>query len=492
MASSLWERAAQAFEQPKRLDLRALAEILDPKSVTTPAMELIYAALVELVETPDGRLLVSLAPQEGKSQACSKVLPTALLRHRPDTRIVMASYGHDLARRNARAVRDAIVTHPELGMKIRADLSAQNEWELAGHKGGVFAAGIGTSLTGRPADFLIIDDPVKDREEADSEVMRERAWNWWTDTSSARLAPGAPVLVIQTRWHDDDLSGRMLAAEDGHLWKTLNIPALADHDPNNGESDPLGREPGEWLVSTRGRTPAQWEAIRTRVGSRTWESLYQGRPTPASGGMFRRDWWVRYDYPLWITYDNGVHYVPGDDVDMCLSWDLTFKDTSTSDFVVGQVWLRRGAHMFLLDQIRARLNFPDTCAAILAMSAKWPQAAAKYVEDKANGPAVIAALSRTVSGLIPIQPEGSKAARAAAVSPYAEAGNIWLPTEELAPWVDGLIEESASFPLGRHDDQVDAMSQAINRMLLSPWADGAVFVPEEFADWDDQGHISLY
>lgn len=205
--------------------------------------------------------------------------------------------------------------------------------------------------------------------------------------------------------------------------------------------------------------------------------------------MFKRDWWARYDYPLWYPHANGINIVPGD-VELCQSWDLAFKDTDGADFVVGQVWMRRDAHMFLLDQVRGRMSFTETCSAIRTLSAKWPQAAAKYIEDKANGPAVINALTRTVPGLIPVMPEGSKQARAAAVTPYVEAKNVWLPTIEVAPWVDGLVEECSAFPRGKHDDQVDALSQAINRMLLSPYSEGDIVDP--FEDYDSSTAISLY
>lgn len=489
-----WEIAARQVEataQPsKGLGLAALAKLLDPKTIQTPALDLIDAGLEELMDTPDGRLIITLGPQEGKSTRVSKVFPVAVLRKFPDTPIIAGSYGHDLARRNGRAVRDAIVAHPELGMRVRTDLAAQNEWQLEGHEGGMYAAGVGTALTGRPSKLLIIDDPVKDREEADSETYRERVWNWWLEVASARLAPGAQAVVILTRWHTDDLAGRLLAAEDGHLWKVINIPAEADHNPEKGEVDILGRAPGEFMISARGRTPAQWQAIKTRSGSRTWNSLYQGRPTAAEGGLFKRRWWREYGHDLWLTYPNGTCWVPGD-VEVIISADLAYKDLDTSDFAVLQVWMRRGAEVFLLDQVRARMAFTETCQAIRSLSGKWPQAAAKYVEDRANGPAVITALSRTVPGLIPVQPEGSKSARAAAVSPYVEAGNVWLPSPEIAPWVGDLIEECAAFPTGAHDDQVDALSQALNRLLLSPWSDDDLIEPDEF-DEDFANIISVY
>ncbi|NUS58907.1 MAG: phage terminase large subunit, partial [Streptomycetaceae bacterium] len=427
------------------------------------------------------------SPQEGKSTRVAKDVPTWVLKHRPNTRIVTASYGQGLANRNGRAIRNTILTHPELGLRIAPDNGSASEWQIDGREGGVVSAGIGAGLTGRPADLMVIDDPIKDRKEADSVTYRDSVWDWWTDVASTRLAPGAPVVVILTRWHEDDLAGRLLAAEDGHLWRVINIPAQADHDPTKGETDALDRVPGEYMESARGRTVAQWEAIKIRVGSRTWNALYQGRPSPPEGGMFPRDRWQQYDVPQWIEHDDGRRTVLGFD-DLLISWDLTFKDTDGTDYVVGQVWGRRGADAYLLDQVRARMDFPETCRRVRALAAKWPQAVLKIVEDKANGPAVIAQLRRTVPGIVPEEPQGSKTARAAAVSPLVEARNVWLPSPELAPWVDGFIDEAAGFPNGAHDDQVDAMSQGLNRLVLQPLLAGEDLVTmedvdEEFVDY---------
>jgi predicted phage terminase large subunit-like protein len=145
---------------------------------------------------------------------------------------------------------------------------------------------------------------------------------------------------------------------------------------------------------------------------------------------------------------------------------MTFKDSKNTDYVVGQVWGRVGADCYLLDQVRARMDFPTTVQAVRTLSARWPEARAKLIEDKANGPAVIATLRREISGLIPVEPQGGKAARVAAVSPVIEARNVWLPQE--APWVGDFVEECAAFPNGRYDDQVDAMSQALLRLTARP------------------------
>lgn len=494
MSADWAEHAARAFEPvpaAKWTTPGAMAIQLDPRTVQTSALDLIDAALVELAGTLDGRLIICMPPQEGKSQRASRRFPTWLLHHRPDTRVAICSYELGVARRWGRAIRDDITTHgAELGLRVRDDLSAQHEWQLDGHEGGVYAAGIGGALTGRPVDLLIIDDPIKDREQADSKVYRDRVWDWWTDVASTRLAPGAPVVLILTRWHHDDLAARLLAAEDGHLWRVLNIPAQADHDPAKGETDPLGREVGAFMDSARGRTLAQWAAIKVRSGSRTWAALYQGRPSPDTGGLFARDAWAFYDQAPWLTRDDGVRWIPdamSADVEVVQSWDMTFKDAASSDFVVGQVWLRRGVHAWLLDQVRGRWSFTETCLQVKTLTARWPQAVAKLVEDKANGPAVMNALRATVGGLIPVEPEGSKYARAAAVSPLVEARNVLLPAPAIAPWVGDLIEEAAAFPAGAHDDQVDGLSQALHRLLLVPMlsdrlVEDSDFLDDEYAD----------
>lgn len=461
----------------------ALAQALDPTTVQTPALELIDQALVELVNTPDGRLVISMPPQEGKSQRASRRFPLWVLQRWPTTRVAIASYEHGMARRWGRDIRNDIATHGQhLGIHVRRDTSAANEWALQRHGGGVYSVGVGGALTGRPVELLVIDDPIKDREQANSETFRDKVWDWWTNVGRTRLAPGAPVVLILTRWHEDDLAGRLLAADGGDEWRVINLPAEADHDPNKGETDPLGREPGEYMQSSRGRTEKQWRTIRRDVGSTVWTALYQGRPTPPEGGIFKRHWWSRYDTPLWIERADGTMVAPNVD-EVAMSWDMAFKDTDHSDYVVGQVWARRGMHVYLLDQVRDRMTFVETQHAVRRLAAKWPQATAKYVEDKANGTAVINALSKTVPGLIPVEPDGSKQARAEAVAPFVEAGQVHLPGPELAPWAEAFVDEHAAFPNAAHDDQVDATTQALNRLLLAPILDGDLIV--EPGDLDD-------
>lgn len=485
-ALDIWEHAARAFElrapDPVRDAADAdswktpgtLAKRLNPATVQTPALDVVDAELKTLLDTPDSRLIITMPPQEGKSTRVAKDFVVWALKHRPWLRVVGASYGQGLANRNGRAIRNIVRSNPELGMALASDNGSASEWQLAGHDGGLVSVGIGAGLTGRPADLMVIDDPIKDRKEADSELQRQTVWDWWTDVASTRLAPGAPVVVILTRWHEDDLAGRLLAAEDGHLWRVVNIPAQADHDPEKGETDPLGREIGEWLESARGRTARDWAAIKVRVGTRSWGAMYQGRPTSAEGGMLKRAWFQRYDSPLWLEREDGTRIVTGFD-DLVISWDMTFKKTEGTDKVAGHVWGRIGADAYLLDRINRRMDFVETVAAFKMLAARWPQALMKLVEDKANGPAVISMLGRTVPGIVPVEPDGGKLARTAAISPLVESRNVWLPSSELAPWSDEVIEECAGFPTAKHDDDVDALSQALNRMIVMPLLAGADF-----------------
>lgn len=450
-----------------------LAAAVDPATVQTPALDVIDQALVWAHTSPGARLIVSMPPQEGKSERVTKTGSLWALTRNPELRIGIVSYSQALAEGFGRSVRNWIATLNgdedtlDLGLRIARDNGSVRRWQLDGHRGGVVSAGIGSGLTGRPLDCLVIDDPIADREQANSEYYRDRVWDWWTSVGSTRLAPDAPVIVILTRWHEDDIAGRLLKAEDAHRWRVINIPALADHKPEQGQSDPLGRPPGEWLASARKRTPAQWEQIRIQAGTRDFTSLYQGRPSPDQGNVWQRGWWRRYTSPLWTQHPDvpGAWLVDADEV--LISVDAAFKDTKSSDYVVMQVWARRGAVAYLLDQVRKRLTFTETLTALTALCAKWPQATRKLIEDKANGTAVIDSLRSKIAGLVPVNPTDSKYGRATAVAPVIESGNVLLPDPEIALFdTEELITEAASFPNGAHDDQVDATSQALAGMFL--------------------------
>ena len=409
--------------------------------------------LVDVAAGRIKRLMVSMPPRHGKSELVSRYFPAWFIGAFPDKRIILVSYEADFAATWGRKARDLLEEHgPSLfGIRVSGTSSAANRWDIEGHEGGMVTAGVNGPITGKGADIGIIDDPVKNDQEAMSVTYQERAYEWYKSTFRTRIQRDGAIILIMTRWHENDLAGKLLAAqeEEGEKWEVVSLPAIAEDD------DPLGREIGQPLCPGL-FTKDALESIKKAVGSYWWASLYQQRPSPAEGGIFKRNWWQYY------------RRVPDRFDEIIQSWDMTFKDTKTADFVVGQVWGRKGADKYLLDQVRDRMDFPATVQAVRNLSAKWPQAKVKLVEDKANGPAVIATLKKEISGLIPVEPQGSKESRAWAVSPEVEAGNIYLPDPSIAPWVHDFVEECAAFPNGANDDQVDAMTQALMRLNKQP------------------------
>jgi predicted phage terminase large subunit-like protein len=435
----------------------SFAAYIDPTTKNPPHLQLIDEKLRAVLDGRCERLIVTIAPQEGKSERISHYGAEWMLIADPSLRVAIASYEQETARRWGQKIRDDLRAF-RLPIQLKDDSQAAGRWNLQGHGGSVYTVGVGGALTGRPVDVLLIDDPVKDREQADSETYRQRVWDWWTDVARTRLAPGGRTIVVMTRWHEDDFVGRLLKSPGAGEWDVLHIPAQCE-DP---ATDPLGRAAGEYLPSARQWPEGRWEQVKRDVGSRTWNALYQGKPAPTEGDVWLRQWWQWFDAPFWDV-DGVVHRVPAG-YEVVQSWDMAFKDTRASDYVVGQVWAKRGNEAFLLDQVRERLGFPATVKAVQAMSVKWPQTTAKYVEDKANGTAVIASLRSSLSGLIAVEPAGGKMARASAVAPLIEAGQVWLP--RFLPGAHELVDEAAAFPNGTHDDAVDAASQALNKLFL--------------------------
>lgn len=409
------------------------------------------------------RLLITVPPRHGKSELASRRFPAYVFGRDPDMSIISTSYAADLSSRMNRDVQRVMDSEEYGRLFLDAKLRSPNArgdyqrnsdlFEIVGHEGSYRSAGVGGGITGMGGNILIIDDPIKDRAEADSPTIREKVWDWYTSTLYTRLAPGGGILLIQTRWHMDDLAGRLLEAANsgqGDQWRAVNFPAIA-------EVDEPRRQAGEALHPER-YSLAQLLSIKAALGSRDWEALYQQRPTPDGGAVFRKEW-LRF----WRPTD-----LPKKFARMLISWDMTFKDKDDSDFVVGQVWGQSGADCYLLDQVRGRWGFTATSQAFRDLADKWPQAMEKLIEDKANGPAVIDALKHKVPGLIPIEPDGSKTARAHAVTPLFEAGNVYLPDPQMAEWVKGFVSELLQFPAGANDDQVDAATQALRRMSGKP------------------------
>ena len=256
------------------------------------------------------------------------------------------------------------------------------------------------------------------------------------------------------RLREDDLSGHVL--EQGGY---VHICLPMRYEPKRMVETPLGwtdprKEDGE-LLAPKQFPDDKLKKVERSLGSYGVAGQMQQRPAPAEGGILKAAWWRYYDVRP-ETYDELIQ-----------SWDLTFKDASTSDYVSGQVWGRIGPNVFLVDWVWAKMDAPTVIRAILALSAKWPKALLKLIEDTANGPAVIALLRDKVQGLVPVPARGSKDSRVQAIAPLIEAGNVYLPSPTLDPRVNGFVLECSSFPNGTYDDQVDAMSQALNRLRLS-------------------------
>lgn len=429
--------------------------------------EYICERIHPIAEGESKRIIIELPPRHGKSMTVTESFPSYYIGKNPDKRVITASYSDSLARKFGRLNKQKLNEYGSelFDVQISRVNGANNNWSLADHRGGMIATGIGGSITGEGADLMIIDDPFKNAEEANSPTIREKVWSEWEATLSTRLHKGGSVIVIMTRWHEDDLVGRLLERSP-HKWDRIRLLAIAED-----EDDLLGRELDEPLCPELGFDEEWAENKKLEVGSRTWAALFQQRPSPAGGNIFNRHWWKFYvpdiqtRAKLGLSEDVAVLPKLWDKV--CQSWDCTFKDTKKSDFVAGHVWARKKADFFLLDREHDRLNFPNTIKAVRQMSEKWPDARAKYIEDKANGSAVIQTLQHEISGIIAVEPDGGKEARANAVSPLVEAGNVYLPHPAWRPWANDIIEEATAFPNGAHDDDVDAMTQALNQMQTS-------------------------
>ncbi|NHI75207.1 hypothetical protein EA794_04330 [Lactococcus petauri] len=412
-------------------------------------------------------MIVELPPQHGKSTFITEAFPSYYLMKNPDKLAMVVSYSEELYKKFGRKNREKFRSFSKelFNLEISPDTASVSEWGVDKHLGQLYSTSILGGATGRGSNLLIIDDPIKNRAEAESKTIRDKIYNEWQDTFYSRLSADGSVIVIMTRWHEDDLAGRLLK-EKKLPWIEIKIPAIAE------EGDLLGRKIGESLAPEIGKDEAWAEQTKEVTGSRGWAALYQQRPTPAGGDIFKR-FWARFYVP---TIEMKVKLGLGDDVKVLptrfdlqvQSWDCTFKDKNTSDFVSGQVWAREGVDRYLLDRHHERMGIVDTMKAIEVMTAKHPAAIGKLIEDKANGSAVIEMLQKKIQGIIPVNPQGGKEVRAQAVAPLWEAGNVYLPHPLWKSWTDEILDEMTAFPNGAHDDDVDSMTQALVKMDAKP------------------------
>jgi len=437
----------------------------------------VICAHLEAVTVGDiKRLVINVPPGTMKSLLCGVFWPSWVWTAIPESKWITASYSGVVSRRDALRAQRLMETEWYRARWGHLWDPNPDEWgatkysnSLAGFR---LSVTVGGGVTGEHADHQLVDDPIKPLEargdRVDSAAL-QRCIQWWDETMPTRMVDPvtATRTIIMQRLHDRDLSGHVLATGD---YVHLNLPmryeprcvivvkhpcslredARGEVTPPTADGFKDPRAEGELLWPER--FPESIQAGRRKeLGSRGTAAQDQQRPAPSGGGIFKRDW-----VQFWRVFPKGR-------AEMIQSWDCTFKGLDDSDFVVGQIWVRVDGCYYLVDQIRDQMGVGATCRAILSLSAKWRKAVRKLIEDKANGPAVIEIMKKKVPGLKPVEPRGGKIARANAVEPIWESGNVFLPHPDHAPWVHDFIEEMINFngDPGRIDDQVDAMTQAL-------------------------------
>lgn len=432
-------------------------------------INLICDKLQEIVDGKQKHLILELPPQHGKSMAVTETFPSYYLMRHPDKSVMVTSYAENMytrfGRKNIQHYRD--FASRLFGLTIGKNSS--NDFTVAGHRGEAYFTSILGGGTGRPADLLIIDDPIKDDKEAASPTVKENIWNEWTSTFSTRLQKNSSVIVIMTRWQTDDLAGRLLDKMDFD-WEEIKFPAIA-YDLPSSQTDAIGRHNGEAL-NPELHPIEQLLTQKANLGTQKFNALYQQAPTVQEGNIIKREW-IKFYVPdretmvrLHLT-EKEVKILPRHLQQTIQAWDATFKSKENDDFVAGQTWSRRDAEVFLRPGwCHKRLSFTQTLDAIKYQSTIYPESTSKLVEDKANGPAILDTLKKKIPGIMPVSPGAdSKEARFASVSPYFEAGQVYIPHPKWKPESEELIEEWCGFPNMPHDDQVDSATYAIKYLM---------------------------
>jgi len=465
--------------------------------------ELICEEIDGFLEDPTRtRLMLFCPPRAGKSQIASRNLPAYAFGKNPNLEIIATSYGADLASAMNRDVKRIIDSpkykevFPNTTINSRnvknsskgSYVNTSDEFQIVNYKGRYVSSGVGGGITGKGADLALIDDVLKDMAEATSPVRKQLIYDWYTSTLYTRLSPDGKVIIIMTRWAEDDLAGRLLEAAkndpEADQWEVISLPTLFDSsNKNTHPSDP--REDGEPLWPEK-FSLQKINAIMKSVGKKVWASLFQQEPTPNSGTIFKGAGFQYYKVLCEFDY-------------ITISIDCTFKESDTSDFVAIGVFGTKGVQRHLVYLVRERLEFTQTVKELLLVFSKFPTARSTIVEDKANGSAVISSLKAHIPNIISYSPTESKIARANAVTPVFEAGNFFLPdpnspyVREHMPWVAkhlvDYIDEFKAFPYGKHDDMVDMTVQFLLKDSAAPkWLQelSKQDDPNEFKSFDQQ------
>lgn len=437
---STQQRAQAELELRQRILTRQNTSFPDWLPQVTPKytwtwthLLLIFKALKDIADGKIKRLMIFMPPRSGKSEAVTVRFPAWMIERNPELRFIVAAYNVSLASKFSRKTQRIVSSRG-----ITLDREAVDDWTTK-QEGGVRAVGVGSGVTGHGANGILIDDPIKSKEEAYSVVYRDKAWEWYKDDLYTRLEPEGFIVLTQTRWHYDDLAGRILNSEGGKEWTVIKLPALAEID------DPIDRLEGEALCPDR-FSRDDLLSIKSVMGS-DFESLYQQNPVAVQGSIFKRDWWKYYSQAP-------------DFIRVIQSWDTAFKTKAQNDPSCCQTWGVTNNGYYLIDRWIDRVTFPDLKkAAIQQYDKHHPDVV--IVEDKASGQSLIQEIIReTKIPMLAVKPDKDKISRANAITPICESGHVFLP--EGVPWVVDYIDQMAIFPAGAHDEDPDVTSQALN------------------------------
>lgn len=448
----------QAYSRA-RIDLTTYKQIIKGDYIAAPHLNLLDAHLMACsmyLETGGqkgiNRLIIEMPPRHGKTETVSKLYPTWHLGRNPSHFFMLVSYGATLAYKNSRSARNymrspyynAIFPHAHLAR----DSKSVESWLIEKYEGGANALGITGGATGKGAHILVIDDPIKNRQEAESEVYRERTWNAFTSDLYTRLAPNGVIIIMATRWHMDDLTGRALDLNEG--WVRLRLPAIAEDD------DALGRDVGAPLWSTRYPLEVLEKTAQT-LGEYEFASLYQQRPMASRAGLFdvsKIELVEPHEAPTGRKF-KAVRF-----------YDLAVTAKKTSDYTAGvKLGIDHDGTLYILDMYRQQRNPVDVKNDIIRNAHIDGQAVPIRLESEKAGIVQLDYLVRDpqLSGytLDRKTPQGDKYTRA---QPFASRVNADVVKMVRAPWNRALLDEMAVFPMGKHDDQVDALSGAYDML----------------------------
>ncbi len=446
---------AEMNQARKRLGLDALefpewlATVTPQWTWNWPHQKLTYEYLDMITRGTIRRLMIFMPPRHAKTETVTVRYPAWRLEQNPKMNVILGCYNQKLANRFSRKMRRVVASR----MPLAPDRKAVEEWETP-MGGGLRSVGVGGGITGFGGDLIMIDDPVKGREDAESEAFRERVWEWFTDDLYTRLEPGASIVLTMTRWHDDDLAGRLLKqmAEGGEQWTVLRLPALAEDD------DPLKRKQGAALCPAR-YDVAAFDRIKANMDTYSFSALYQQSPTPREGALFKRDWFGKDKIMDPSAVPSGLKWARG--------YDLAVSTKTSADYTASfRCAFTKDGNLLIDGGYRKRIEFPEQLR--YAVSRMMDEARTRHGVEKAlHGEALVQALRRipAVRGvpLKAVKVDKDKFTRALGWADLAEAGKVYLVRGN---WNDDFLDEICRFTgkNDKHDDQVDAVSLAVSML----------------------------